>query len=45
MFNRCRVCGEKCPDFSDLCDTCCFIELSIELDELDYEEDEELNEA
>jgi hypothetical protein len=41
MFNRCKICNEKCPDFSDLCDTCAYIECSIEQDLEDYEENED----
>lgn len=43
MFNRCKICNEKCPDYSDLCNTCAFIECSIAQDELleDDEEDED----
>lgn len=26
MINRCKKCDCPCPDFSDLCDTCAFIE-------------------
>jgi hypothetical protein len=26
MINRCRYCGDICPDFSTVCDSCCFIE-------------------
>lgn len=25
-MKRCRECGCICPDFSDVCDTCAFIE-------------------
>ena len=25
MVSRCRWCGSKAPDFSDECDTCCYI--------------------
>ena len=42
-MNRCKYCGDVCPDFSDLCDCCYFIEIqdnpefvSNELDSLKY---------
>jgi len=25
MINRCKECGDICPDFSELCDCCAFI--------------------
>lgn len=33
MFNRCVACGAPCPDFSDLCDCCAFIEEEDKLEE------------
>lgn len=43
MINRCKNCDEPCPDFSELCDCCYFIEIndnpefvSNELDALQY---------
>ena len=26
MINRCKECNDICPDFSELCDTCAYIE-------------------
>lgn len=26
MINRCKYCGDIAPDFSDMCDTCAYIE-------------------
>lgn len=38
MFNRCKECGEKCPDYSDMCNTCKYIQCSEEI--LEEDEDE-----
>lgn len=46
-MNRCKECGAICPDFSELCDCCAFIEeedkIQAELDEEDMIQ-EEMNE-
>lgn len=26
MISRCKYCGDICPDFSEICDTCAYIE-------------------
>jgi len=43
-MNRCKECGCICPDFSDVCDCCAFIEeeerLYNEESEIEDEEDE-----
>ena len=26
MINRCKYCGSICPDYTDVCDACNFIE-------------------
>lgn len=40
-MNRCRECGCICPDFSDVCDCCAFIEEEMrEDDELRVEDEE-----
>ena len=26
MFKRCKFCNDKCPDYSDVCNTCATIE-------------------
>jgi len=33
MIKRCKICDSPCPHYSDLCDTCKYIE-----DACDYEE-------
>jgi hypothetical protein len=51
VFNRCIYCDSKCPDFSDMCDTCRRIEaecrevsryLVVDMDDIDNEIDEEV---
>ena len=32
MINRCIKCGGICPDFSDLCDCCAYIEYEEKLE-------------
>jgi len=49
-MNRCKQCGAVCPDFSELCDTCAFIqeedgEYLWDEDDLDDEELEDEEEA
>lgn len=43
-MNRCKECGCICPDFSDVCDCCAFIEeeerIQAELDEEDKIQEE-----
>ena len=41
MINRCKECGNICPDFSEVCDCCKFIE---EEEYTDEEVDEVENE-
>lgn len=50
MISRCKYCGDIAPQYSNLCDTCAFIEseggtLSIyrEIDEEDYYESDYYN--
>ena len=38
MINRCVECGSICPDFSDLCDCCAFIDEEDKLEEEDEDE-------
>jgi len=26
MINRCKYCNDICPDFSEICDTCAYID-------------------
>lgn len=40
-MNRCRECNAICPDFSELCDCCAFIEEEERLDEIEDEEFED----
>ena len=51
MFNRCKFCQSKCPDYSDLCTACATIEdecetfrshIYCDMDDIDGEIDEEL---
>lgn len=43
-MNRCRECNSICPDFSDVCDTCNYIEEEMrEDDELEIEDEEDEN--
>ena len=43
MFNRCKWCDTKCPDFSDICDGCARIEQECrDLEREIYGEDEEI---
>lgn len=37
MINRCVECGVVCPDFSELCDCCAFIEEEDKLEVEDVE--------
>lgn len=37
MINRCVECGGICPDFSELCDCCAFIEEEDKLEEVEDE--------
>ena len=39
MFNRCIHCGDKCPDFSDVCDSCAYID-ELDQDWLEFPVDE-----
>jgi len=39
-MNRCKYCNAICPDFSDICDCCAFIEEEQRLED-ELEEDEE----
>ena len=44
-MNRCKYCEDICPDFSDVCDTCAYIEYETNnsgelLEGLEDEEDD-----
>jgi len=43
-MNRCKYCNSICPDFSDVCDTCCYIEEEdrLEAERLECEEENRL---
>jgi hypothetical protein len=40
-MNRCKYCESICPDFSDVCDTCAFIEEQDRLEAEELEDDED----
>lgn len=40
MINRCIYCGEICPDFSDMCDTCAELEAELQVEVDDFFEPE-----
>ena len=35
MINRCKNCGDICPDFAELCDTCYLLEVEDSAEKLD----------
>lgn len=39
MINRCKYCNDICPDFSEICDTCAYIEAQDK--GIDYDEPRE----
>lgn len=43
-MNRCKYCDSICPDFSDVCDTCAYIEEEdiLEAERLECEEENKL---